>query len=211
VNADGTSQARLTDEAALLSDPVWSPDATKIAFVNQSSGEIYVMNANGSGLSNLTNTDDAEDYDPTWSPDSLKIAFASNRGDIWVMNADGSDQVKVTNTGRGADRPAWSPDGAKIAFVTHDDWDLHVVNPDGSGLLRLSEDGRCETDEFAWSPDSTKIAFTSLTGCSGRRIISVIDADGTNLRSIVSQPPAPPTEETKFWARLDWQALPDER
>ena len=55
--------------------------------------EIYVINADGSGLTNLTN-DPGNDYDPDWSPDGRQIAFSSTRDgnyEIYVMNADGSE------------------------------------------------------------------------------------------------------------------------
>ena len=65
-----------------------------IAFVSDRDGnqEIYVMNADGSGLTSLTNNA-ADDYDPAWSPDGRQIAFYSDRDgnwEIYLMNADGS-------------------------------------------------------------------------------------------------------------------------
>jgi hypothetical protein len=81
--------------------PSWSPDGKKIAV--SASGEIYTINADGSGPVKLTNfavTGNA--CGPVWSPDGTKIAFsagpASSPGDIYVMNADGSNQTRITNT-----------------------------------------------------------------------------------------------------------------
>jgi len=73
-------------------DPSWSPDGSKITFSSDIDGndEIYVMNADGSNQTRITNND-AEDWYPSWSPDGSKIAFTSERdGDfeIYVMNAD---------------------------------------------------------------------------------------------------------------------------
>ena len=61
--------------------------------------DIYMINADGSGLTQLT-TDPAADHDPSWSPDGTHIAFRSRRdgnGEIYVMNADGSGQTNFTN------------------------------------------------------------------------------------------------------------------
>jgi hypothetical protein len=74
---------------------------SKIAFRSYRDGnyEIYVMNADGSNVTNLTNHA-AHDASPAWSPDGSRIAFHSYRDgnyDIYVMNADGSKVTRLTN------------------------------------------------------------------------------------------------------------------
>ena len=53
MNADGSGQTQLTNHSSVDSDPAWSPDGAKIAFWSGRAGndEIYMMNADGSGLS----------------------------------------------------------------------------------------------------------------------------------------------------------------
>jgi Tol biopolymer transport system component len=108
--------------------------------------EIYVMNADGSEQTQLTDNDVSDLY-PSWSPDGEKIAFASERdgGGIYVMNADdGSDVTRLTT--EGVD-PSWSPDGEKIAFTSFRDADdesefnaIYVMNADdGSDVTRLTD------------------------------------------------------------------------
>jgi Tol biopolymer transport system component len=73
--------------------------------------EVYVINADGSGLTALT-SNSADDVNPRWSPDGTKIAFASNRDgdfDIYTMDADGSDVVQVTNWPNDEGTPDWQP------------------------------------------------------------------------------------------------------
>jgi hypothetical protein len=127
MNSDGTGDHKLRDNGV---DPAWSPDGSKIAFtgdVSQPSGpvtDIFVMNADGTGATNLTQTNNAYESTPAWSPDGAKIVFAraSDTGTdpaIYVMNADGSGATQLTNDGSTdiwETYPAWSPDGAKIAF-----------------------------------------------------------------------------------------------
>jgi Tol biopolymer transport system component len=117
MNDDGTDQTKLASDGY---KPAWSPDGTKIAFSSYRDGDskIYVMNADGSQETNLTNKhytslsryrDDhypALDSSPSWSPDGTKIAFSGGRlrftagrygdVDIWVINADGSSPTRLT-------------------------------------------------------------------------------------------------------------------
>src|SRR5207237_9581064 len=76
-------------------------------------GEVYLMNADGSGVTGLTSTP-LWSYEPVWSPDGSKIAFSAYDGSndgIYVMNADGSGLRNLTNKSAFTAVPQWSPDG----------------------------------------------------------------------------------------------------
>jgi Tol biopolymer transport system component len=164
----------------------------QIAFSSNRDGnfEIYVMNADGSGQTRLTdNTED--DNSPSWSADGTKIAFASNRDgnfEIYVMNADGSDQTRLTDNSALDDAPSWSPDGTKIAFARHGDVpnlqnrEIYVMNADGSDQTRLTDNSALD-DAPSWSPDGTKIAFHS-SRATGSPTIFVMNADGSNVTEL---------------------------
>jgi uncharacterized repeat protein (TIGR01451 family) len=192
MNGDGSNQTSLGTGL----DPAWSPDAQKLAFTFPETVEttgIYVMNADGTGLVQLT--DSGNDFTPSWSPDGTRIAFTSYRvgeppngspNRIYVMNADGSNQQKVfANSPSGLvteSQPVWSPDGTKLAFIGQasvnglSKVDVYLVNVDGTGLVRLTNVGNIPlATTLAWSPDGSKIAFTSS------RDIQTIAADGTGV------------------------------
>jgi Tol biopolymer transport system component len=78
MNADGGSQINLTNGPESDSEPAWSPDGARIAFVVSSwtyGSDIHVMNADGSNRSRYTNSGGS--YGAAWSPDGTRIAFAS--------------------------------------------------------------------------------------------------------------------------------------
>jgi PKD repeat protein len=122
-------------------------------------GDIYVMNADGSGQIRLTNDPGYRLY-PDWSPDGTKIAFArgtlsNNDYEIYIMNADGSERTKISNTPDSDQYPSWSPDGTKIAFASGRDYnyDIYVMNADGSGQTRLTNNRCCVVnDQPDWGP-----------------------------------------------------------
>lgn len=155
--------------------PAWSPDGQKIAFSSNRDGygEIYVMNADGSGPTRLTQLHAASQ--PSWAPDGTRMAFQSS-GDIWTMNADGSAQVRVTYGGGSS--PAWSPDGQKIAFNCGFNGirEICVMNVDGSGVANLTNQPSGEWSP-SWSPNGQQIAFFSDR--DGRFEIYVMNADGS--------------------------------
>lgn len=198
MNANGTSPRRLSTkqpgESVYDTVPSWSPDGTKIVFQRTLSGptsdELFVVNVDGTGLTNLTNTPgfSSDEYNPAWSPDGSKIAF-SREADLWVMNSDGSGGVKLTQSiGVLNGDPSWSPDGSKIAFIeVGDTGNIWVMNPDGSGKVAIRPNcAACELWDVAWSPDGAQIAFIEDTpGDAFQERLWVMNADGTGEVAIV--------------------------
>jgi len=143
VHADGSPAINLTAWPGAEGSPSWSPDGTHIAFASDRDGnlEIYTMAGDGTDPVNLTKNP-AADATPSWSPDGERIAFASDRHgslDIYILHLDSGTVDRLT-TGAGAEiGPAWSPDAGRIGFSSDGDHELYLMNADGTGLVRLTD------------------------------------------------------------------------
>ena len=157
---------------------------------------IYVMNADGQGLLDLSQHPDngypgigkGWDSGPEFSPNGQSIAFQTIREgnqDIYVMQSDGSNKTNITRSSELDLEFDWSPDGGTIVFtrLVQERYVLYTIAPHGAGLNRLTSlNDNCRYP--AWSPDGSKIAFSRLIPGSSRREIVVMNSDGSNTRSI---------------------------
>jgi Tol biopolymer transport system component len=200
---DGTHVRQLTHEPVLWSvNPAWSPDGRKLAFVREPAeapgGDIYVMNADGSGERALTH-DAGHNLMPAWSSDGTRIAFNSDRtgpgtSAVYQMRPDGTHVRRLTPLGLDAFGADYAPDGRHVAFSSNLDLPAsasYVIRPDGSGLRQLtSPPPDSGGDAFvSYSPDGRRLVFASDRR-EGDADLWVMDADGTGLIDITPDPGA---------------------
>jgi Tol biopolymer transport system component len=211
MNADGTGVRRITDGGSGVDgadlNPDWSPIGDRIAFAREGRPEgadvgntdIYVVNADGTGLARLTDSPEME-YAPAWSPDGSRIAFIGydlasvgrppSALRLYVMNADGTGVERLGP--QNVEGPAWSPDGSEIAFVDTEEGSIMATRPDGTGLRRILDvtelvGGVHLVYGVTWSPDGTKIAFSAGPDSDDMHIY-VVDRDGSGVIQLTDGP-----------------------
>jgi hypothetical protein len=191
----GEKVVRLTDDQGNDGWPTWSPDGKRVAFHSDRGGDwdIWVINVDGSGLTNLTHSP-GEDRYPAWSPGgagSARIAFMSNRGgnqDVWVMNADGSNPKNLTKK-QGRDRyPMWSPDGKRLTFNTDRDGnqEIYMMSADGSNQTNVSRSPGSTEGLADWSPDGRQLVLYSSR--PGNKDIFIVDLSTGRWTNITNNP-----------------------
>jgi len=94
VPSTGGSAVRILSNPGIDESPCYSPDGQKIAFARNTEGtlQVWVANANGSGMEQLTDETEGCGW-PSWSPDGSKLVFVARRGGefrLYTMNPDGT-------------------------------------------------------------------------------------------------------------------------
>jgi len=158
-----------------------------IAFISNRAGseEIYLMNANGSAQTRVTNNS-AFEFDVSWSPDGNRLAFCSNlQGgfDIYIMDvidittATFSDPVRITNDPALEMSLSWSPDGSRIVYSGPNG--ITIMDADGRNVSYVNT-SPVAGQQPSWSPNGDRLAIVSQQG------LYTIGIDGSNLQQLTS-------------------------
>ena len=197
IRPDGSGLRQLTNVPAAntAASPAWSPDGRRIAFQSNVGGafQLWVMNADGSGQTQLLSDPGYAHYQPSWSPDGRKLVFSRCFAalgfdaycDLATVNADGSRLRTVLAGNWIHARPRYSPDGSKIVFGSNRGGLLSavwVINANGGGARRLTAPA-VEAFWPDWSPDGRHILFTDFC-CLAQSNVRVMNADGSGVRKL---------------------------
>jgi Tol biopolymer transport system component len=199
----GVASADPAEPQVALPSPTVVPPADRaslrgrIAYSTQG-GDIWVMNANGSGKRRITRSGRGIDFDPSLSPNGRYVVFRTSRGrylpdtkrigleGIFVVDTQTRREHPI-HPPQGALFPDWSPDGKLIAFSTTrraGGETIHVAKPSGRGFRDLTTGSFQGAQEAAaWSPDGRRIAYDGHSG-DGNWAVWVMNRDGSGRQQL---------------------------
>ncbi len=163
--------------------PAVSRDGRRVAMILNKNGspDLYVANSDGSGLTQLTKTREAESS-PCWSPDNRTICFMSREGGpgIYTISADGGPRRRVA-TGVGiCTEPDWSPDGKWIAFTVQRGggiFEICIVPAQGTSVYTI-----VQGEDPSWAPNSRALIFCA--GPDHGKRLSLLDVPTKQVKTL---------------------------
>jgi TolB protein len=179
--------------------PAASPDGSKVAMILSKDGwtDLYVCNADGSGLKRLTKSPQDESS-PCWSPDGQWICYASKdrerRSLSKVSPSGGQPQRIPIALAPNPTEPDWSPDGQWIAFTSQTGGFQICVVKAGGGEATVLAAG----EDPSWAPNSRTLVCARRQG--GRYVLSLLDVPTKQVKD-VSRISGSNSQSQPSWAR----------
>lgn len=184
-NPDGTDLRKLTSGPAYHAECSYSPDGAEILYASNETGnmQLYIMDADGEDVRQITFAEDCYNGGPFFSPDGSKVIFRADREkahylQIYMIDTDGSHEVKLTDNGAVNWAPYWHPSGELIAYTTsingHHRYEIYLLNINTRQEWRITD---CPTFDGlpVFNHDGTKLMWTSKRGPDGTCQIFIAD------------------------------------
>jgi TolB protein len=205
---DGTHRAPLTAGDTFQGDPAWSPDGTRVAYVQRDADEndyLWLADADGANPRLLVKGAST----PAWSPDGTRIAYWSgSNGGLWVLELATGQNVSLVKGGDDLGmfddhgllssnipshapwgRPAWSPDGTRVVFQVigpEINSDLASVTVGERRIERITDTPGCDERHPAWTPDGERIVFVGDPSDGTPTDLFAVDPDGTDRERLTA-------------------------
>jgi TolB protein len=182
---DGTNRIKLTSGPAYHAECSYSPDGGEILYASNEDGamNLYIMEADGTNVRQITFNDDCYNGGPFFSPDGKQILFRADREkphflQLYVIDCNGLNEKKLTSNGAVNWAPYWHPDGKVIAYTTslhgHSRYELYLLNIETGVECRLTNHPSFDGLPV-FNHDGSKLMWTSKRGSDGTCQIFLAD------------------------------------
>lgn len=187
---DGANVQFLTDSAALVLAPRFSPTGDRVLYTSFESGfpRINILDVASVGRRQLTTAPGEMAFSPRFSRDGSQVIYSLANGgntDIYRSDLNSGAAIRLTEAPSIETAPSLSPDGSQIVFESDRSGtqQLYIMSANGGDARRISfGDGRYGTP--VWSPRGDLIAFTKQN--AGRFHIGVMRTDGSEERLLTA-------------------------
>jgi dipeptidyl aminopeptidase/acylaminoacyl peptidase len=185
-------------------EPVWSPDGTRIAYRSTQTSGLWIVDVSSGETREIYAVDRESEHYVTgidWAPDGKRLVFLDEvfrqSVTMMVISADGAEPAGVLASlpTHWPSFPKWSPDGNEILFISPagkssgplNDYNLWVMNSNGTNQIQLTQDINVSAGLPSWSPDGHWIAFTGTQGYEELEPFTdlwLVDKTGSELKRL---------------------------
>ncbi len=222
MDSDGSNVVRLTSQVDGACQPAWSPDGSQMLFTSPCGRSkatypgagIWLINADGTGVTPLPAVAGGGDFDPRWSPDGTQILFTSmrdNRPQVYLMNRDGTGVQNISSNLTTENQPVWKPESSILIFNS---WragysELFLVELPDLNEVRYTLTDERDSSRADFSSDGVMLLFQRQVGGIPRLFVKQFDASDRIARQVCSESPlaAYPMTEARWSPDGNWIAF----
>jgi Tol biopolymer transport system component len=186
--------------------------------------ELILMNADGTGATNLTRTPDVDEMYPHASPDGTKVCFVADEDqgnrkvrNVYYMNIDGTDRVRIADHAR---EPCWSPNGKTIAYL-QDEYDRYTTKPYATKGLSFYDIATAQREQhpntdllhvynICWAPQGKWFVSSAVGGMGMGNDVVAFEAHGSAVFGLAQygikgcRPDISADGKKITWGRTNW-------
>lgn len=199
MDIDGVGVKKLTSDQSISTNPAWSANGDRLAYMSYRSGypDVYVIKL-AQGIRTRIAGFPGINSGPAFSPDGQNLALTLSKDgnpEIYSISSAGGPPTRLTRTRGTETSPCWSPDGSQIVFNSDERGSnqLYIISPQGGEPTRINTPGSYSA-EPNWSPDGKKIAYVSRQ--AGSFTIWVYDIEKRTAQQV-----SPGQGEDPSWTR----------